>query len=75
MKASEFLKQFEKRQQNQESDDKEEEKDHSLQAQSRERADHPNGLHTGTAYDWEDLERYQRELDRLDREGPGKPKH
>lgn len=47
-----------------------EHKDHSLQEQAKERAKHPHDLHAGTPYDWEDLEAYQKELERLDREGP-----
>jgi hypothetical protein len=48
------------------------ERDHSLQAQAKKRAQHPDHLHAGTAFDWEDLDAYQRELDRLDKEGPGR---
>lgn len=48
----------------------EEQKDHSLQEHAKERAKHPGELNAGTPYDWEDLDAYQEELDRLDREGP-----
>lgn len=67
MKASEFLKRHEK----EKSTDQE---DHSLQSQARERTKHPADIHAGTAFDWEDMDRYQKELDRLEREGPGAPK-
>lgn len=48
----------------------EKQKDHSLQERAKERAEHPQDLNAGTAHDWEDLEAYKKELDRLDREGP-----
>lgn len=48
----------------------EEHKDHSLQEQAKERAKHPQNLNAGTQFDWEDLDEYQAELERLDREGP-----
>lgn len=54
-------------------DDEEETRDHSLQAQAKRRAEHPEHMNAGTAFDWEDLEAYQQELDRLDKEGPGRP--
>lgn len=46
----------------------------SLNAIARRHAAHSVTMRTGTPFDWEDLERYQEELARLDREGPGKPK-
>ncbi|MDQ2077615.1 hypothetical protein [Marinimicrobium sp. ABcell2] len=46
--------------------------DHSLQAQAKKRAQHPEHIHAGTPFDWEDIDAYQRELDRMDREGPGR---
>lgn len=52
--------------------DEEETSDHSLQAQAKKRAEHPEHLNAGTAFDWEDMEDYQQELDRLDKEGPGR---
>lgn len=73
MKASEFLKRYEQQQKSsseEKRDDKQE--DHSLQAQAKERARHPEHINAGTPFDWEDLESYERELERLDREGPGK---
>lgn len=48
----------------------EDEKDNSLQEHAKERAKHPQDMNVGTAHDWEDLEAYKKELDRLDREGP-----
>ncbi len=66
MKASEFMKRHEKKS----ADDE----DHSLQAQAKEHARHPTEMNAGTAFDWEDMEAYQRELERLEREGPGTPK-
>lgn len=44
-------------------------KDHSLQAQAKERAKHPEEIKVATPYEWEELEEYKEELDRLDREG------
>jgi hypothetical protein len=45
-------------------------KENSLQEHARERAEHPNDLKVGSPYEWEQLEDYKKELDRLDREGP-----
>lgn len=47
--------------------------DHSLKAIAREHAALAGTMRAGTAYDWEDFERYKEELARLDREGPGAP--
>lgn len=47
------------------------EKDHTLQENAKERAHHPDHLNAGTAFDWEDMDDYRRELERLEREGPG----
>ncbi|MBU2885599.1 peptidase S14 [Gilvimarinus agarilyticus] len=67
MKASEFLKKYEQQQ------SQKEDEEHSLQHQARERAAHlEEGLNVGSPYDWEDLEKYKKELARMDREGPGK---
>lgn len=49
------------------------EKDHTLQENARERTKRPYELNSGTPYDWEDLEDYTEELERMDREGPGSP--
>lgn len=48
----------------------EEHNDNSLQEKAKERAKHPNEMKVGTPYEWEELEAYRKELDRLDREGP-----
>lgn len=71
MKASDYLRQFEDRKKREEED----EKDHTLQENAKERAKHPDHLNVGTAYDWEDLEEYKKELERLDREGPKTDSH
>src|SRR5690606_9459400 len=47
-----------------------EHKEHRLQERAKERAEHPNEMNVGTPYDWEELEDYKKELDRLEREGP-----
>lgn len=47
-----------------------EHKEYSLQELAKERAEHPNEMNVGTPYDWEELEDYKKELDRLEREGP-----
>jgi hypothetical protein len=62
-KADEVLKRFESL------NSEEEEKEHSLQENAKARAQHPTQLNAGTAFDWEELEAYQKELDRMDREG------
>lgn len=49
------------------------EHNHTLKSMAQKHAAHANTLRTGTAWDWEDLERYQEELARLEREGPGTP--
>lgn len=69
MKASEFMKKYEREQKAREKGTEDEEEDHSLQAQARERARHPDGLNAGTPFDWEDLEKYREELARMEREG------
>lgn len=47
------------------------EKEHSLQENAKERAHNPLHINAGTAFDWEEVDAYARELERLDREGPG----
>jgi len=47
-----------------------EHKDHSLQEHAKERAKHPEKMNVGSPYDWEEMEDYKKELDRMDREGP-----
>lgn len=71
MKASEFLKRYEQQQKDRAKGDQPSEEDHSLEAQAKERAKHPEHMNVGTPFDWEELEAYRKELDRLDREGPG----
>lgn len=66
-KSDEVLKRYE----NLQAEGEGEEKEHSLQENAKERAAHPEHLNAGTAFDWEDMEAYQRELERLEREGPG----
>ncbi len=76
MKASEFMKKYEREQKAREKGQEADEEDHSLQAQARGRARHPDALNAGTPYDWEDLEKYREELARMEREGvtPDKPR-
>lgn len=73
MKASEFLKRHEEQRKRAEEEENEERKEHSLQENARERAKHPDHMNAGTAFDWEEMEAYKKELKRLDREGPGDP--
>lgn len=54
--------------------DDEPEKEHTLQENAKERAERPDHLNAGTPYDWGDMEAYKQELERMEREGPGKPK-
>ena len=63
MKASDYLKEFERKQGQQP------EKDHTLQENALERAKNPTDLNAGTAFDWEDVEAYQEELKRMETEG------
>jgi hypothetical protein len=51
--------------------DEEPQKDHSLQENAKQRALHPDHINAGTAYDWEDMDAYAKEMERMDREGPG----
>jgi len=76
MKASEFLKKYERDQKAKQGDsDENESEDHSLEHNARERAAHlEQGLNVGSPFDWEDLEKYKQELERMDREGPGRRK-
>lgn len=68
MKASDYLREHERR--NQATDDKDDRKEHTLQENARERAEHPEKLNAGTPYDWQDVESYREELERMDKEGP-----
>ncbi|WP_339896489.1 peptidase S14 [uncultured Gilvimarinus sp.] len=76
MKASEFLKKYERDQQaKQDKTNESEDEDHSLEHNARERAAHlEQGLNVGSPFDWEDLEKYKQELERMEREGPGRGK-
>jgi hypothetical protein len=49
-------------------------KEHTLQENAKERAKHPEHLNAGTPYDWEDVDRYREELERMDAKGPGTEK-
>lgn len=68
-KTDEILKRYEALNNNDGAE--EAEKEHTLQENAKERAMHPDHINAGTAYDWEDMEAYAKELERLDREGPG----
>lgn len=65
-KGDEILKRYE----NLQHENDEETKDHTLQENAKERAKHPEHLNAGSPYDWEDVERYRKELERMDEEGP-----
>lgn len=71
MKASDFLKHYDARKKREQEEENGEEREHSLQENARERARTPDQLNAGTAWDWEDMDAWQKELERLDREGPG----
>nr|WP_324257936.1 hypothetical protein [Cellvibrio fontiphilus] len=66
-KSDDILKQFEVLN----GTDDEPQKEHSLQENAKERALHPEHLNVGTAFDWEEMEAYKQELERMDREGVG----
>lgn len=66
-KSDEILKRFEELQ----GAADEPEKEHSLQENAKERAKHPDHINAGTAFDWEEMDAYARELERMEREGPG----
>lgn len=59
-----------KRYENLKKDHKEDDSHTSLQDHAKERAKHPNDLKIGSPYEWEELEAYKKELERLEREGP-----
>lgn len=69
-KTDEILKQFDVLN----NPDDESKKEHSLQENAKLRAQHPDQLNAGTAFDWEEMEAYKQELERMDREGPGRSK-
>jgi hypothetical protein len=62
-KADEILKKIE-------GDKSEEEREHSLQENAINRAKQPLHINAGTAFDWEDVEAYSKELERMDEEKP-----
>lgn len=66
-KSDAILKRYEDLQ----DDEKNVERKHTLQEAAKERARHPEHLNAGTPYDWEDLDAYRQELERLDREQRG----
>lgn len=48
-----------------------EEKEHTLQENAKDRAKHPEHLNAGTPFDWEDLDKYRKELERMENESLG----
>lgn len=66
-KSDAILKRYEDLQ----DDEKNVERKHTLQEAAKERARHPEHLNAGTPYDWEDLDAYRQELERLEREQRG----
>ena len=65
MKVAEFIKRYEQRHRTDG-----EVVDGSTRSAARQRAGHPTTMHSGTVHDWEDLERYRAEFERLTQEGP-----
>lgn len=61
-KADELLKKLEA--------DDSGEREHSLRENAIERTRDPLHINAGTAFDWEDKEAYEKELERIDREKP-----
>lgn len=60
-----------KRHENLNKDGEEDHKEYTLQEKAKDRAkNHPTDLNAGTPFDWEDVEAYKEELERLEREGP-----
>lgn len=57
-----------------EGDKSEEEREHSLQENAINRARQPLSINAGTAFDWEDMEAYAKELERMDKDQPYKHK-
>lgn len=66
-KADEILKKIE-------GDKSEEEREHSLRENALTRTKQPLHIHAGTAFDWEDVEAYAKELERMDQDQPYKHK-
>lgn len=61
-KADELLKKLES--------DQAEEREHSLRENAILRAQNPLHINAGTAFDWEEMDAYAKELERMDREKP-----
>lgn len=66
MKVAEFMKRYESRYL---SGEGLYERDHSLRSLARCHAERPQDMRIGTAFDWQDLDRYREELARLDAAG------
>lgn len=61
-KADELLKKLES--------EEAEERKHSLRENAILRAQNPLHINAGTAFDWEEMDAYAKELERMDREKP-----
>jgi hypothetical protein len=61
-KADELLKKLEA--------EETEEREHSLRENAILRAQNPLQINAGTAFDWEEMEAYAKELERMDKEKP-----
>lgn len=61
-KADELLKKLES--------DQAEEREHSLRENAILRAQNPLHINAGTAFDWEEMDAYAKELERMDKEKP-----
>lgn len=62
-KVDELLKKLE-------SEKLEKEREHSLRENAIDRAQDPLHINAGTAFDWEDMDAYAKELERMDKEKP-----
>lgn len=62
-KADELLKKLD-------SEKAEKEREHSLRENAIERTQDPLHINAGTAFDWEDMDAYAKELERMDKEKP-----
>lgn len=67
MKVAEFMKRYAGRLP---ADSEDSTPGKAARSPGRQRASHIERIHAGTPFDWEDLERYQQELDRLKNKGP-----
>ena len=61
-KADELLKKLES--------EEAEEREHSLRENAILRAPNPLHINAGTAFDWEEMDAYAKELERMDKEKP-----